>query len=1364
MIARASSTRTLGLLLLALGGAGCPGPCGKTPPRAALPSVATLDLVRGRVSLGAHDTLDPVRGTARVPADGTIRSLADGRSMLRLDSGAFVLVDHDTDLVVHLDRIELRRGRLFVDGRFANPTTVETAEGSVIVDGSSVSLTAKSRRTDVYCAAGEVTYRSPRGSDRFAQGESLKLSPGEPAIEPAAVFDDWTGGLATPANLLGGSPTYIGSMDARAVSARGVAGEPMSLRAHDVSAVVTDDSVRTEVIQTFFNGESETVDGSYGVRVPDGAIVETFEIDRGNGFEPSIVSQLGSAVPVEPLVAPFGNARLVYDGPNVYRARLLGITPGQTIRVRTVTTSWLGRRAGLRTLTIPLAGESDPPLIGELSIRVDASQAGARTVAAGYGATLNGKSVSYRASDTRPRADFVVELSDAAARTSARAYQGTRSFDRGRIEQFARFDLPTDQLGLDVETATDEPLDLLVVLDTSGGTDTEDLELARATVETLLAQITPRDRIAVRLGDVSLHDLAQAPAAPRALDAAARERLLDAIATATTGGATDLGTILREASATLAGHANGAVLYLGDGLPTDGAMSATAIQRELDLVDDPPRLFALGLGDDANLGLLRALVGDAASVVHDRDEAARRVLATLAEAGRPVLRDVTVELGPTVEQVLPRGPRVVPLGASSWVVARRQGPLPTRVRIRARLGTHRLDRTFPIEAREGIAANDVPRRWATARLRELLDADAGREAVVELGLGFDLVTPWTPRIVGLGSRMDLVPWIGVDADPRGIAWAIGGATASFGREELGERRSFHAYDTNDEAMPVALESTWTPHDDVLVGPAPAGDGGLSLASVERVLRTNTRGPQGCFERKLLQRPDLAGQVSVRVTVDGTGRLTASAIASTTLGMVDVESCVLDEVRGLAYPATGGVVVTVEHVYFFSIPQRRIGIPHQCSVASERDLDTRTRLWRERVEVARQNGATVEGMLSVFRDALADCELSDWRSRRTLATMLLAALPDLNARLAFYRSFADDPIVSPYLRRSILRSLRSTSEVALARVSLGLDPGLDWRVFTRALGGTTASKEAQIALIRRWIEVAPEDIDLRVRLLALLEETGKGPEARRVARGLHEDPLADARVRTLVGEFWLRQRDRGEAVRVFSELVERAPLDPWARRHLGDLYLAHGFLDDAQREYATLAVLRPDDSTNLLLLARAAAAAERMDEALRLEQRVSEEADDDVEEGLAAVARAFTTERLARLRAAATDPTMRAMLDDRLRSTGVLRRPPAVVVSLVWDHPDDRLSLEWASPAASPTEPWTPASTVAQDLGIGAFRLLEREEGVYRIRIRRDDARDLRDTHATLVIVENLGTPNERTTTQDITLTRTLLEKVVTLGG
>src|SRR6185295_13396575 len=169
-------------------------------------------------------------------------------------------------------------------------------------------------------------------------------------------------------------------------------------------------------------------------------------------------------------------------------------------------------------------------------------------------------------------------------------------------------------------------------------------------------------------------------------------------------------------------------------------------------------------------------------------------------------------------------------------------------------------------------------------------------------------------------------------------------------------------------------------------------------------------------------------------------------------------------------------------------------------------------------------------------------------------------------------------------------------------------------------------EARVRTLRLLLLQYPGSFDLKLRLLSELESQHRMPEAKRLAEDMRKDPLADAGVRTAIGEMYVRLGDEGEAKRVFSEIVEMAPLDELARRRLGDLYRAHGWFDDAYRQYQTLAQIRPDDPTVSLLLAQAAAGAGRIDEALRLEQRIVETAEPGATDGLARTALLWSSVR------------------------------------------------------------------------------------------------------------------------------------------
>jgi Ca-activated chloride channel family protein len=226
--------------------------------------------------------------------------------------------------------------------------------------------------------------------------------------------------------------------------------------------------------------------------------------------------------------------------------------------------------------------------------------------------------------------------------------------------------------------------------------------------------------------------------------------------------------------------------------------------------------------------------------------------------------------------------------------------------------------------------------------------------------------------------------------------------------------------------------------------------------------------------------------------------------------------------------------------------------------------------------------------------------------------------------------------------------------------------------------------------------------------------------------------------------YLRMGDEAEARRVFSEIVEFAPYDALSRRRLGDLYRAHGWFEDAYRQYQTLASIRPDDPAASLLLAQAAAGAGRVDEALRLEQRLMETAEPGASRGLSRVALLWSSVRLGKLRQAARaagDAERLESLGARMRRSGVLREAGAMRVSLTWSHPDAGLSLWVSHPGLGLTRP----TDIAPEYGIEAFDVAEAETGRYRVEVRRAGRpRDLRTpVEAELVVVWNEGGADEQ---------------------
>jgi hypothetical protein len=237
-------------------------------------------------------------------------------------------------------------------------------------------------------------------------------------------------------------------------------------------------------------------------------------------------------------------------------------------------------------------------------------------------------------------------------------------------------------------------------------------------------------------------------------------------------------------------------------------------------------------------------------------------------------------------------------------------------------------------------------------------------------------------------------------------------------------------------------------------------------------------------------------------------------------------------------------------------------------------------------------------------------------------------------------------------------------------------------------------------------------------------SGKRPDSERYARealqvadGLRSDPAADLKARQAVGEA-LSLFAADEGLRAFGEIVEFAPFDPSARRTLGDLYLAYGHFEEAAREYAALAWLTPGDPTALLRLARAEAGAGRIDEALRLEERVAEAtAGRSSGRDPSAWARAAHALRLAQLRALARDKkdgVLAASLAARARSAGLYTYATPLFVALTSKHPDRLLELSLVGPGD--TVPRR-ADVQGADVGIEALRRARPPKGPIKLQVR-----------------------------------------------
>ncbi|MFO0587455.1 MAG: VIT domain-containing protein [Polyangiaceae bacterium] len=697
---------------------------------------------------------------------------AEGVAWIRRDAGATFLVHGPAKITLRPTTLEVNEGKLFVDTPGQKASEILTPSGPVQLSRVRASIdVAASGATSAYVLSGEVragnTARAGAGELLTLQGKGAEM---KATAAPVIAWDDWTGGLATTDRAAEPAPYGVGTVGARLPGSSGSPRFPLAIERLDVKVTIDGEFATTEVDEVFFNPSSQTMEGVYRFRTPGGASLQRFGVDRGGAVVWGRVKEKQAASAQYESNVYAGSkedpALLEWEAPGSYRARLYPIGPGEARRVVVRYSEWLGRtgaKGERRMYVYPMAAEGAEgslPAIEELSIVVDLAKAGAKDVRAGMAAAREDNLLVVRDHDVVPRADLAVELFDDGpmgqmAFTAPHTVDAEALPPNERDGAKERAKSEADYVIVPVRAA-DVPLptgglDLAIVIDASAATDTSQLALARAQVAALLAHLGKDDRAVVWAGDVALRPVVAGRDKLAAIDDEARRSILTGLAQLSRGGATDLGAMLSSAAEALDPARRGAVVYIGDGTPTVGELSLLDLRERLAKLPRPVRIFGLGVGDDANMALLSGLArGAFAERIGDANSAARAALRLFEQAERPVWLGAKVDLGSSVERIFPRDLGAQIADETLFVIGRvAQTGRFTSVTLSGPGG----DVTKSVTVSRIEDGGDLRRRWAEARLYQMMDEATGRAAMVDLGVRHGIITPVTSLYVPTTNEM-----------------------------------------------------------------------------------------------------------------------------------------------------------------------------------------------------------------------------------------------------------------------------------------------------------------------------------------------------------------------------------------------------------------------------------------------------------------------------------------------------------------------------------------------------------------------------------------------------------------------------------
>jgi tetratricopeptide (TPR) repeat protein len=1152
------------------------------PSRPLVATVADIQAVHSSVSVGGSD----VRRTRRVAVEDVVETDSDGRGRLRLDDGTAFVIDRSTKLRLTRTGIALEHGRVFVQGAIGAHTEIDLGQVTGIVSGADAAVerpTDQTRTAKIYSVNAEITVRAAGADQTVQAGFTASVSGDKVTIVPERGFDDWTGGMAAPWGARGAPRRAVGELWGRGGATAGDVGSPLTIRAHDVRAKVTREVAETEVRTTFFNAGSENVKGDFRMAIPSGAIVSRFASEQGESLSEGRV-----ALARRDQSLPVTNAQVLeWAGEGWVRATIPSIAPGETVSIIVGYVEWLSpslkgdSKNWVVQYRYPMVSDAVAPLIGEFSARVDAAPSSPLSIGSSLGARVSGYAVEVRRPDFRPSSDLVVDIEIDPWAAPARLY--TAPPQQGSDEDGATVLVRTETPA----AAREDGVTLALVVDTSASMEPALLDAERAVVEAVVGSLGARDKVVVLAADQTARPVG--PAAMGPVDAARRKAIAGALASLEPGGATDLGRALEAGADALPADAPaGMVIYIGDGWPTLGDPNVDAIQARLARrPGGAPRLGAVAVGPVVNRFALAGLVRGSGPLLEiaDSSEAARVAIGLIAEALQPTVAGVEILFGPEVERIYPRGARAVVAGDTVFATGRVRGAPPKEITLRWRDSKGSHDEKRLLVSQRAAHELDVSRRWAAARVEEIALKGKGREAATDVALRAGLLTPWTGWVIGGGDVyvpslfqtriLDLAPgpdggFSAAFATPRGVF----GTLANVPRET---EEAEDGADSEDAYKSAVAEAS------------------------ARVIDDAAPSVRACRDSRAALRPELGGNLDVRLDVDGDGRAKDVRVRGAAGSDDDaLNRCVEVVISGLVFPASG-LTVTIKVNRTMALPPPRSTLRgRKCSATSMLLLPLRRGVWQERLIRAASSPHTV------YLEAKQTCELPLWTDRRALLELMLLAGEDglWRVKLARDLATAGEADAAALIRREAVRRARSPEELRAIKVALLGDENYPAATFRKQYKAAP-SDQARLAVVRRFLALAPHDARLRRRLLALLEAMAMKQELAEEVRRIRLDPFADAGLLADSASALRRIGDEPEARRAFGELAERAPHDPWARAFLGDRLRNEGYYDDASLAYTVLEQLVPDDPAAILRLALAHAGAGRLDIAQRMLARVAQ---------------------------------------------------------------------------------------------------------------------------------------------------------------
>ena len=536
--------------------------------------------------------------------------------------------------------------------------------------------------------------------------------------------------------------------------------EGVIIESHRVTVDIDNQVAKTRVEQVFYNDSSRMAEGTYVFPLPVGAAVSDLVMwVDGKPIEARILDADEARDIYDEIVRRMRDpALLEYVGAGAIQASVFPIQPFSEVKIEIEYGQLLPIEDGLVHYEYPLRTEhltrrpverinisvnvqSNDPIstIYSPTHKIGISRDGDYAFRAGYEATY-----------VRPETDFSLYYGLASDEINANLLSYRES---AREDGFFTL-MITPPVSVTEERVI--PKDVIIVLDQSGSMFGDKWDQAREAVKFVLDSLNRRDRFNLvvfstgyRVYASELQPISEVEDAKAWIDG------LEAI------GGTDIDGALREAMRMADWERSTVVLFLTDGLPTEGETDTAAI---LDNVKDeaPPnvRIFTFGVGDDVDtflLDQLYQLFRGAGTYVRPGERIDDEVSSLYNKISAPVLTNIRLEVdGVHVDDLYPSAP--LPdlfVGTQLIVVGRYRDGGDATVRLTGELEGRRKVFEYEVSFRKNAGGEVfIPRLWATRKIGALLNAIRlyGEDpelvdSIVRLSIRYGIITPYTSFLI-----------------------------------------------------------------------------------------------------------------------------------------------------------------------------------------------------------------------------------------------------------------------------------------------------------------------------------------------------------------------------------------------------------------------------------------------------------------------------------------------------------------------------------------------------------------------------------------------------------------------------------------